>query len=195
MRMREVLLAALVFALPATSQTVASDGALLTPHKNADGSITMIAPPPDRAYLFSDDCLYINGPFYMCDEANAWQTLELPEDLQGVGFEFESGITASVEIMASPWVGIQVRAQRYSRDASNPRFPKELTTIDGFPAITRIFLTQQYGEDAVVSRTFLLMYELNLRAETMQIASSYTPEHAARHAEMLAGITHEWSFD
>ncbi|MBL1436513.1 MAG: hypothetical protein COB08_009985 [Rhodobacteraceae bacterium] len=198
MKMREVLLAALIFALPATSQTVPSvttDGTLLMPHLNANGTITMIAPPPDRTYLFSDDCLYINEPFYMCDEVNTWETLELPEDLQGVGFQFEGGITATVEIMASVWVGLQVRAQRYSTEGSDLLLPEELATIDGFPVTTHIQLKQQNGEDVVVSLTRLLLYRVSLYAETMQLGSTYTSEHAARHAEMLAGITHEWSFD
>lgn len=198
MKMRAVLLAALLFALPATSQTVpsvTSDGTPLMPHVNADGSITMIAPPPDITYLFASDCLYINEPFYMCDEVNTWETLELPEDLQGVGFQFEGGITATVEIMASVWVGIQVRAQRYTAEGTTLLLPEALTTIDGFPAITHILLQQQDGEDVVISRTQLLLYRLSLYAETMQLGSTYTTEHAARHAEMLAGITHEWSFN
>ncbi|MEE9453056.1 MAG: hypothetical protein V3V13_01565 [Paracoccaceae bacterium] len=176
-----------LLALPAVAQTV--------PYVTSDGTALMIAPPPDRVYLFADDCLYINGPFYICDQLNAWETLELPEDLQGVGFQFEGGITASVEVMASVWVGIQVRAQRYTRYQSDSLITEELTRIDDFPAVTDIQLRQRDGVDVVIARTHLLLHELDLTAETTQVADSYTPEHAARHAEMLAGITHEWSFD
>ncbi len=158
-------------------------------------TVFLALPALAQEYLFSDDCLYINDVFYMCDQVNEWVTLELPEDLQGVGFQFKDGINASVEVMASVWVGIQVRAQRYSSEGSDLLIPEELTTIDGFPAITHIQLTQWNGQDVVIVRTRLLLHQVSLRAETTQFANNYTPEHAARHAEMLAGITHEWSFD
>lgn len=157
--------------------------------------VILAQPTFAQKYLSSDDCLYINGPFYMCDQVNAWETLELPEDLQGVGFQIEGGITASVEVMASVWVGIQVRAQRYTRFQGDTLITEELTRIDDFPAVTDIQHGQQNGQDVVIARTHLLLHELSLRAETTQAGDSYTPEHAERHAEMLAGITHEWSFD
>jgi len=161
------------FTLPAAAQTVP-------------------AVTSESAYLYADDCLYINDVFYMCDQVNAWETLELPEDLRGVGFEFEGEIRATVEIMASPWVGIQVRHN--GRDSS-PNMVEALVKVDFFPAITTIYSVGQGAQAVMVASTTLRLHELDLRAETRQTGNSYTPDHAARHAEMLAGITHEWSFD
>ncbi len=161
------------FAVPAAAQTVP-------------------AMTSESTYLFADDCLHINDVFYMCDQVNAWKTLELPEDLKGVGFQFEGEIRATVEVMASPWVGIQVR---HNGRGSSPNTIKELVKVDFFPAITTIYSAGQGAQAIMVASTTLLLHELDLRAETRQTGSTYTPKHAARHAEMLAGITHEWSFD
>lgn len=141
------------------------------------------------------DCLHVGGPIYMCDPTNDWIEVELPEDLRGVGLDFGDGINAQVDVVANPLIGIQIRAQRPDIRNHPPGTTEALTKVDGFPAISYITILDQGGPRVVRVRTELLLHQLSLSAETVQPGDTYTPEHAARHAEMLRGITHEWSFE
>jgi len=166
MRVLPPILAALIIAPPVLGQS------------------TGIYPP--------EDCVYVGGPIYMCDTAHNWAILDLPEDLTGVGLTFGNGITAQVNVMASVWVGIQVRAQKYSRDGIEGLISETLTKIDGYPAITYVFRDTRDGQDVVVARTELLLYQLSITAETTQTGTTYTAEHSAQHSDVLADILYNW---
>lgn len=138
-------------------------------------------------------CLYIGGSFYMCDPHHEWATLRLPEDLEGVGISFDNGIEAQIEVMFSPWVGIQVRGGEGITDFEG-FIAEELTKVDQFPAATRISHTQRNERDGILVETWLWLAQELFTAETFLIGDRYTLEHAAQHAEMLAAVTHSWSF-
>jgi len=139
-----------------------------------------------------EDCDYVGGPIYMCDPAHDWGELDLPEDLTGVGLTFENGITAQVDAMESVWVGIQVRAQKYSSYGIEGLIEETLTKIDGYPAITYVYPEMRDGQSMVVARTDLLLYQLSISAETAQAATTYTSDHRAQHSDVLAGILYYW---
>ncbi|HIP21993.1 MAG TPA: hypothetical protein EYG79_00110 [Rhodobacteraceae bacterium] len=146
-------------------------------------------------YIFPpEDCVYVGGPIYMCDPAHEWAILELPEDLSGVGLTFENGITAQVDAMESVWVGIQVRAQKYSSYGIEGLISESLTKIDGYPAITYVYSEMRGGQNMVVARTELLLYQLSISAKTEQASTTYTAEHSAQHSDVLAGILYYWDF-
>ncbi len=168
MRMPPAIFAALLFAQPVLGQSTED----------------YVYPP--------EDCVYIGGPIYMCDPAHEWATLDLPEDLTGVGLTFDNGITAQVDVMESVWVGIQVRAQKYSSDGIEGLIEETLTKIDGYPAITYVYRDTRDGQDVVVARTELLLYQLSISAETTQAGTTYTAEHSAQHSGVLAGILYDW---
>lgn len=139
-----------------------------------------------------EDCQHINGPIYMCDPYRDWQGLDLPEDLAGIGFQFNFGTQAELTVAYSDWVGIQVRAQKYSSADIENLISEELTKIDGYPAITYIYKARRYGHEVVVASTTLLLYKTRVTAETYQQDEVYTPEHRSQHDLMLAGIIYYW---
>ncbi len=152
----------------------------------------MLAQSANEYIYPPEDCVYVGGPIYMCDSAHQWAILELPEDLTGVGLTFENGIIAQVDAMESVWVGIQVRAQKYSSYGIEDLIEETLTKIDGYPAITYVYPEMRDGQSMVIARTDLLLYQLSISAETAQAATTYTPEHRAQHSDVLAGILYYW---
>ena len=159
----------------------------------------LLAPPvfgqSTDAYTGAPDgCVYIGGPMDMCDPAHDWVILQLPEDSTGVGLTFENGIIAEVDATESVWVGIQVRAQKYSSYGIDGLISETLTKIDGYPAITYVFGDVRDGENVIVARTKLLLYRISVTAETAQAATTYTPEHRAQHSDVLAGIVYNWDY-
>ncbi len=140
-----------------------------------------------------ETCLYIGGSFYMCDPQHEWITLRLPEDLEGIGISFDNGIKAQIEVMVSPWVGIQRRGGESITDFEG-FIAEELTKVDQFPAATRITHQQRNEQDGILVETWLWLDQQVFSAETFLIDDRYTLEHAAQHAEMLAAVTHSWSF-
>jgi len=160
-------------------------------------SALLMAPPvlgqSTGEYIYPpDDCIYVGGPIYMCDPAHEWTTLDLPEDLTGIGMTFDNGITAQVDAMESVWVGIQVRAQKYSSYGIEGLIEETLTKIDGYPAITYVYSEMRDGQSVVIARTDLLLYQLAISAETEQASTTYTAEHRAQHRDVLAGILYYW---
>lgn len=148
----------------------------------------------ENGLLFAyEDCKSISSPIQICDPVRDWAHLELPEDLEGVSFTFNNEIEATIEVMVSPWIGIQVRASRYDNRNYPTLMAEEFAKIDGYPAITYIFPQERDGQSGIVAETRLLLPEISISATTFQPAATYTPEHAMRHAEMLAGITYKWS--
>lgn len=138
------------------------------------------------------DCQQVNGPVYMCDHSRDWETLDLPEDLAGLGFQFNFGTQAALTVAHSAYVGIQVRAQKYSSAEIDGLIAEELTKIDGYPAITYIYRDARGGREVIVASTNLLLYKTSITAETTQQSDVYTPEHRSQHDLMLAGIHYYW---
>ncbi len=151
-----------------------------------------LAQAPGSTLYPPEDCTPVGGPVYMCDPAHEWRILDLPEDMTGIGATFENGITAEVNVVQSPWVGIQIRAQKYSSYGLEGLIGESLTKIDGYPAITYIFREVRDGQSMIVARSRLLLYQLSITAETARPGSTYTAEHSAQHRDVLAGILYYW---
>lgn len=140
-------------------------------------------------------CMIIIEPIYICDEMNEWGYVDIPENT-GVGIEFDDGITAITSGVFSPWTGIQVRMNRPDRNQVYPSDTAVLTKIDRFPVITVISSFElTNGQIYTKARTTLRFNWYSFDAETTQIGDVYTAEHAARHADMLKALRHEWSFE
>ncbi len=158
-------------------------------------AVASLTLPAQAQLIDATDCLAVGGPIHICDPDHSWVALDLPEDLAGARTEFNDGISAQVEVAANPLVGIQVRAMRPDIRRHPAGTTEHLTKIDGFPAITYVSRTNGSGVDQIEARTELLLFQLVVTAETIQRGDSYSAEHAARHAEMLHSIIHEWSLE
>lgn len=150
-------------------------------------------------FQFASDCTKVDHTFHMCDDQNDWVEVYRGGGASSIETTFEDDITAHVEVVQHPRVGVDIKKHNYGSPL--PDMPEgamvieELTTVDGFAAITYIFSAEIDGQKTMHAQTLLLLHKLRLTAKTAQTGNIYTPEHASRHGEMLSRITHDWSFN